>query len=311
MVDVSVVVVSWNARRYVQECLESIRHTVGVTVQVIVVDNGSSDGTPEMVIQDFPHVFLIPNSQNLGFARANNIGIQAATGKYVCLVNSDVNVPPECLSHLYRYLEHNPTVGMVGPRMLIPNGNVARSYMRFPTSWNCLCHALSLDVLFRGSRLFGGILMTDFRCETTSEVDVLNGWFVAVRRNALREVGLLDEAFFMYGEDIDWSYRFHKSGWKRIYLTSAQALHYGGASSSVAPTRFYIEMHKANLQYWRKHHTSVEVLGYWLITLIHHMLRVVGHGVVYLTGRDRQATACFKVRRSAACIAWMIGLRAH
>jgi GT2 family glycosyltransferase len=308
MAELSIIVVSWNAKSYVQECLASLgQQTLSVPTEIIVVDNASSDGTPEMVRQQFPEAMLIQNSDNLGFAKANNIGIRAANGKYLFLINSDVNVPPECLQTIYDFMERELTVGVVGPRMLAADGRVHRSYMRFPTVWNCLCNALSLDSVFKGSRLFGGVLMTDFDGERTSEVDVLNGWFLAVRRRAMDRVGLLDENFFMYGEDIDWSYRFHNAGWTRVYFSGASALHYGGASSASASIRFYIQMHRANLQYWRKHHSWVGVLGCWLTTFIHHVLRVLGYSLLYLLKREAQSEASFKVRRSATCIAWLVG----
>jgi GT2 family glycosyltransferase len=181
--------------------------------------------------------------------------------------------------------------------------------MRFPTLWNCLCNALFLDLVFKGNPRFAGVLMTDFDGDQTSQVDVLNGWFLVVRRQALDRVGLLDENFFMYGEDIDWSYRFHNAGWERVYFAGAHALHYGGASSKVESTRFYIQKHKANLQYWRKHHSKAGVLGYWLTTLANNVLRAVAYSLVYLLNRGKQLEASFKIKRSAACIAWLVGLR--
>jgi GT2 family glycosyltransferase len=310
MIELSIIVVSWNAKNYVQECLASLyAQSLSVSAEIIVVDNASSDGTPKMVRRQFGDVILIRNADNLGFAKANNVGIRAAKGKYLCLINSDVNVPPECLQTIYDFMEQHPTVGVAGPRMLTPDGLMARSYMRFPTLWNCLCNALFLDLVFKGSRRFGGVLMTDFDGEKTSEVDVLNGWFLVVRRQALDLVGLLDESFFMYGEDIDWSYRFHHAGWRRAYFAGARALHYGGASSKIASTRFYVQMHKANLQYWKKHHSKVGVFGYWLTTLVHHVLRALAYSLVYLIKRGKHLEASFKIKRSAACIAWLVGLR--
>src|ERR1035441_7831998 len=130
--------------------------------------------------------------------------------------------------------------------MVTPGGGVGRSYMRFPSVWRCLCYALSLDLVLKGRKFFDGFLMREFRNDSTAEVDVLNGWFLMIRRAALEEVGGLDERFFMYGEDVDWSYRFHKAGWRRVYFAAAESLHYGGASSAVAPVRFYVAMQQAN-----------------------------------------------------------------
>jgi GT2 family glycosyltransferase len=236
---VSVVIVVWNAKNYVLECLASLReHCAGVCSEVIVVDNASTDGTPEMVAELYPEFRLIRNSENLGFAKANNIGIAQSSGDYICLVNSDVKFLDDCISPMIEYLSQNPMVGMVGPKMLATDGRVWRSTMRFPTIWNHFSRALGLDIAFRGSRRFGGLLMSDFDHRTTAPVEVLNGWFVAVRRTAMERVGLLDPQFFMYGEDVDWCYRFHQAGEGVVFFAEAGAIHYGGASSAHAPLRF-------------------------------------------------------------------------
>jgi len=309
-IDLSIVIVTWNAREYTRECLESLAQQSAVlTMETIVVDNASADGTPEMIGEEFPHVRLLRNSSNLGFAKANNIGIRSSRGKYVCLVNSDVNVPGECLRKMHTYMEQNPKVGVLGPRMMDRRGLALRSYMRFPSVWNCLCNSLALDQLFKGSRLFGGTMMTDFDNRNTGEVDVLNGWFLMIRRDALNEVGLLDERFFMYGEDIDWSYRFYKAGWKRVYFAAAAALHYGGASSANAPRQFYIEMRRANLQLWRKHHAGITTPAYLVILWLHEVVRVLGHGALYLLRRSERPQEAFKIGRSLACMSWLLGAR--
>lgn len=304
---ISAIIVTWNGKHYVDECLSTISaQDIGTRLEVIVVDNASSDGTPEMIAQKFPGTILLRNKENQGFARANNLGMQRSTGRYVCLINSDVALPPDCLSRMWNYMEEHPEVGLLGPQMLVPaQAGVARSYMRFPSIWNCLCHSLGLDSLFRRWRLFGGILMTDFRNDQTSEVDVLNGWFLMIRREALEEVGGLDERFFMYGEDIDWSYRFHKAGWKRVYLASAQAYHYGGASSAAAPTRFYIEMQKADIQFWKKHHGQMKALVYRSLIFLRELIRIIGHGFLFLINKRERVTAAMKVRRSVTCIRWL------
>ena len=216
---ISVVVVVWNAKHYVEECLGSLReHCSDVYSEVIVVDNASSDGTPEMIAELFPEFHLILNSENLGFARANNIGIAQSSGDYICLVNSDVKFIDDCVSPMVRYLADHPEAGMLGPKMLAQDGEVRRSTMRFPTVWNNFCRAIGLDYLFKGSRSFGGLLMSDFDHSTTAEVEVLNGWFLLVRRRAVQRVGLLDPQFFMYGEDVDWCYRFRQAGEKVVFF---------------------------------------------------------------------------------------------
>ena len=303
----SVVIVAWNAKRYVHECLESLqRQTIQARLEVIVVDNNSTDGTPEMVRKDFPDVLLIRNDRNLGFAGANNEGIRRSTGDYIFLINSDVNVPPTCLRAMCEYIQQHPEIGLLGPRMLAPDGTTARSCMRFPTLWNSLCRALGLDIVFPRSTIFGSFLMRDFHHDRIAPVDVLNGWFWMVRRAALGQVGLLDERFFMYGEDIDWCRRFCEAGWKVVFYPGAEALHYGGASSAIAPVRFSVEMERANLQYWSKHNGRLHLIGYVLIGLLHHAVRIAGYLPVYLFRRSARQQAAAKVRKSVACARWLI-----
>jgi GT2 family glycosyltransferase len=309
-VNVSIVIVTWNGKRVVSQCLESLlQYGDDASVQIIVVDNASTDGTPEMVRELYPHVQLIQNRSNLGFAKANNLGIEQCRGKYVALINSDVKVPSGCLEKMIDYMDQNPTIGMLGPKMLLRDGSIGDSCMRFPTPLNWLYRALALDRLFRGSGKFGGFLMWDFRYDRVQDVDVLTGWFWLVRREALAQVGVLDERYFFYGEDIDWSKCFHDAGWRVVFYPEAEALHDRAASSSREPTRFYIEMNRANLQYCRKHHGRLAQIGFWLTTCLHEITRIVGYAAVYLLHVGRNPAAGFKVKRSAACLLWLMGLK--
>ena len=303
---VSVVIVVWNAKKYVIECLETLReHCTQVCPEVIVVDNASSDGTPELVAERFPEYKLVRNPENFGFAKANNIGIAQSSGDYVCLVNSDVKFVDDCISPMIEYLSHNPGVSMVGPKMLAPDGRVWRSTMRFPTIWNHFSRALGLDIAFKKSRLFGGLLMSDFDHQSTAAVEVLNGWFVVVRRSAMERVGLLDPQFFMYGEDVDWCYRFRKAGDGVVFFAEAGAIHYGGASSAHAPLRFYLELYRATWQYWRKHHGGLAQLGFLAAFAIRHSIRLLGSGIIYLCLPSRRETTAAKFKRSLACLQWV------
>jgi GT2 family glycosyltransferase len=306
MPDISIIVVTWNAQRYVRECLDSLMHaTAGLSAEIIAVDNASTDGTPQVINQQFPRVTLISNAENMGFAKANNVGLRLSSGDFIFLINSDVNVPPDCLKRMVGYMEQHANIGLLGPRMLGPEGKTARSCMRFPTLWNSFCRALALDSFFARSRLFGGSLMRDFAHDRMAEVEVLNGWFWLVRREALVQVGLLDERFFIYGEDIDWCQRFHQSGWRVVFYPEAEALHYGGASSANAPIRFCIEMQCASLQYWKKHHGRFSSACYVLISLLNHALRIAGYVAAYTVSKSARSQAEFKIRRSAACLRWL------
>jgi len=308
--NLSVIIVTWNTQDIVQECLGSLREQgQSSDTEVIVVDNASSDQTPQLIQNHFPWVRFVQNDTNLGFAGGNNIGVRLSTGKYIALVNSDVVVPKDCLEKMIQYMEQHPDIGMLGPKMLLKDGSIGQSCMGFPSIWKWFCRAFALDRLFKSSRLFGGFLMTHFQYDRVSDVDVLTGWFWMVRREALDRVGLLDERFFMYGEDIDWSKRFHAAGWRVVFYPEAEAVHYCGASSSNAPTRFYVEMSRANMQYCRRYHSKCSVLGFWITMWLHEMNRILAYGAVVLLGIERSSEARFKIRRSVACLRWLMGMK--
>lgn len=304
--DLSFIIASWNARDHLSACLDTLTAELSDRrAEIIVVDNNSTDGSPEMVGERFPHVRLIRNDENLGFAKANNIGIRQSTGKYIVLVNSDVKVLEDCIDRMMSYLDNDADVGMIGPKILGADGNVQRSCMGFPTLWNSFCRALALDAIFPKSKLLGGNMLTFFQHDALCDVDVINGCIWMVRRDALNEVGLLDENFFMYGEDIDWCKRFWDGGWRVLFCPEAEAVHYGGASSSNDPVRFYIEMVRAGLQYWEKHHGRFSRFAFLFITLFHHSTRIFGYALLACCNPGKKEHYTMKIKRSYACIQWL------
>ncbi|MGO8925739.1 MAG: glycosyltransferase family 2 protein [Limisphaerales bacterium] len=304
---VSVIIVSWNAREFLLQCLDSISAQAGrYPLEVIVVDNASTDGSPEAVASRYPDVRLVRNSTNLGFAKANNLGVSVSSGRYLCLVNSDVKVLPDCISRLVDYCEENPAVGMAGPRIWGGDGQLQRSCRGFPSLWNIFCCALALDAMFPRCKLFSGYWLSYWPQDSLRPVDILSGCFLLVRRQALAQVGLLDESFFMYGEDMDWCKRFWDHGWQAVFVPSAEAVHYGGASSANAPVRFFLERHRADLQYWQKHHSSLGIACYFVLICLRLALRAAGHSLVALLRRVKRSESRYKVRRSLAALGWML-----
>ena len=310
--DVSIIIVSWNTKDILRTTLRSLYDTIHrVSFEVFVVDNDSSDGSPEMVETEFPDVRLIQTGANLGFARANNIGIHKSTGRYVCLVNSDVEVFEETVDKMSAYLDDHPDIGMLGPRTLNPDRTLQRSFGGFPTPWRQLCRSFSLDRVFPRSRLFAGGMMSYFDGDRTMPVDILYGAFWLIRREALDDVGLLDESFFMYSEDKDWCRRFVKAGWKVIYYADAEIIHYGGASSAQAPVRYYLAMLHANLQYWRKHHGIFGYLYLFKLRLLAGIFHAVTWRLLALVrSGQRRDDARYKAERSAAVV-WFLARRAY
>jgi GT2 family glycosyltransferase len=306
---VAAIIVTWNGKAYAIECLDSLRKNAGgLALQTIVVDNASTDGTPEAVRDQYPEVRLIHAGANLGFAKANNLGMRVSDADYVCLINSDVVVPAQCLETMIEFMEKHPDIGMLGPKMLAPGGGTGDSVMRLPTVWNTLCSAMGLHRIFKTSKWLGGYMMSGFPYDRTADVEVLTGWFWMIRKSALEQVGGLDEQFFMYGEDIDWSYRFLKAGWRVVYYADAEALHYGAASSRAAPARFYVEMRRANLQYFKKHHGRLAEFGYRLVLFVHEAVRIIVHGAHYLIAGPKRKYARSKVATALACFGWLVGI---
>jgi GT2 family glycosyltransferase len=279
-VDISVVIVSWNAKQYLEECLTSLTSpSPKRPTEIIVVDNASKDGSPEMVQASFPQVKLIQAGQNLGFAKANNVGIKESLGKYVCLINSDAKTLGDCLDILADYLDRNPDVGNVGPKVLNGDLTLQSTCRKFPTLWNNFCEASGLSKVFAKSAFFSDEHMNAFKHDRELDVDVLVGCFWLVRKDTFEEVGLLDEDFFIYAEDVDWCKRCWDGGWRVRFFPGAEAVHYRGGSSSNDPGRFRAEQHRAVLQYWAKHHGPAAQVGIRAIRHLRAFLRAGSRAV--------------------------------
>jgi GT2 family glycosyltransferase len=273
-VDISVVIVGWNAKHYLELCLESLaKAPPRRTMEVLVVDNASTDGSAEMIEAKFPWVKLIKSSENLGFAKGNNVAIRQCQGRHIALVNPDVIVFPGCLDALADFLDQNPKVGNVGPRVFNPDMTMQSTCRRFPTLWNNICSATRLESLFKGNRFFAGEHMFYFPHDRTLAVDVIVGCFSMIRRETFDEVGLLDEDLFMYGDDVDWCRRARNAGWQVVFHPGGQAIHDRGKITAPYPVRFAIAQQRSVLHYWSKHHGFWGMLGIRSIMMFHHLVR--------------------------------------
>ena len=308
---VSVIVVSWNACHHLRNCLASIRREGAPLVrEVIVVDNDSADGSPDMVEREFPDVVLVPAGRNLGFAGGNNLAMQRASGSLFALINSDVVLHPGCLQRLVEHLQAHPEVGLAGPCIVGGDAKVQGSCRRLPTVWNNACRAFGLDLLFPHVPFLSSHEMRHFRHDVRLEAEVLSGCFWMARRSAVRAVGPLDERYFFYMEDVDWCRRFREGGWKLVFLPDARATHFGGGSSSNAPIRYSIQYHRSNLSYWHKYHGVAGRAVYRTVAVTHHLLRLGVRATrralrVGLTEASRH-----KLREDVACLRWLLTGRA-
>jgi O-antigen biosynthesis protein len=229
---VSVIIVNYNVRAFLENCLHSVKKAMsGINAEIFVVDNASDDGSVEMVKENFPDVNLITNDKNLGFAAANNIALQESSGEYLLLLNPDTILQEDTLSVMIEFLDKNDSVGLAGCKILNPDGTLQLACRRsFPTPWVAFTKIIGLSALFPRTRLFGKYNLEYFDPDRSYEVDAVSGSFMFVRRKAYEQAGKLDEQYFMYGEDLDWCYRIKKSGWKIYYISETKVIHYKGES---------------------------------------------------------------------------------
>ena len=303
-VDISVIILSWNDWKHLEECLKSLSNRAqSRTVEIIVVDNASTDGSPENVEALFPNVRLIKNKENLGFARGNNMGVKAGQGKYVCLLNSDIKVGNGCLEVLANYLDQYPDIGIIGPRILNDDMTHQSSCRAFPNLWNNFCSATGMAGAFRRSKLFSGEHMFYFKGDRILDVDVLVGCFWMARREAINEFGLLDEGFFMYAEDVDWCKRCRNAGWRVVFFPQAQAIHYrGGSSTKQDPVWVAVTQQRSILRYWRKHHGAFGCFNVACLICIHKIIRLAAASIGRLVQPSRRKENGIRIRVFRACL---------
>lgn len=231
--DLTVVVVSYNVRPFLDHCLQSVYRAAGdLSLQVIVVDNASQDGSADMTARRYPGALLIRNRENLGFGRANNQAFVQAAGEAVLILNPDAFVQEDTLRVLLNRLRQSPYLGAVGPMILLPDGRFEPRSMRgFPTPWPAFTYFSGLAALFPASPRFSRYLLTYLDPTREHEVDALTGCCMMVRRGLLEKLGGFDSDYFMYGEDLDLCWRIHKAGYRILYSPEARILHFKGEST--------------------------------------------------------------------------------
>ena len=256
MESVSVIIVSYNTRDILLGCLRSVYASKCVDgLGVFVIDNSSTDTSVEAVHAAFPQCRVIANDENLGFSKANNLGLECAQGRYVLLLNPDTVVEPDVLQKMTEYMDKHPDVGMVSCKLVTGDGSLDLACRRsFPSLWDGFCRASGLSALFPRSRLFSRYNLTYLDEDETYEVDAVNGAFAFVRREAVEQVGPLDEDYFMYIEDLDWCYRFRKAGWKIAYHPAATTVHLKGQSGNPRSPIMIRELFKSTEIFYRKHY---------------------------------------------------------
>ncbi len=273
--DVSIVIVNWNTRDILRYCLQSIYEQAGeVGFEVIVIDNASSDDSTEMVRTEFPQVCLIENSENKGFAAANNQGLALAKGRYVLLLNSDTVILDNAIAKTVAFAEDNPDAAAVGCRVLNQDRTLQQTCFMFPSILNMILSSSYLYKLFPSGRFFGRERMTRWDRSNVCEVDVVTGCFLLMRRDAMEQVGPMDERFFMYGEETDWCYRSKQAGWKIIFTPHAEIIHLGGESSKQVATRMILLRRGSRLLFFKKHKGRFAYASACLLIALFFFLRL-------------------------------------
>lgn len=262
--DVGIVIVNYNTRQLLRRCLETVFASTGVQFRVCVVDNASLDESAVMVGEAFPQVHLISNDENVGYPAANNQGLrlfgfgkhQRGEAKYALLLNPDTELPPDALSKAVAFMDAHPDAGVMGPKLVRPDGSLDLACRRsFPSPEISFYRLTGLSRLFPQSRRFGRYNLTYLDPNEMAEVDSVVGAFMMVRDKAITQVGLLDDTFFMYGEDLDWAYRIKDAGWKVYYDPEITVLHVKRAASRHS-ARAQVEFWRAMEIFYHKHYAA-------------------------------------------------------
>ncbi len=253
--DLSVVVVNYNVVYFLEQCLNSvIAASKNLNVEVFVVDNNSVDGSVELVQEKFPQVKLIVNKENTGFSKANNQAIRLSSGRYILLLNPDTVVEEDTFEKTIKFMDEHPDSGGLGVRMIDGKGKfLPESKRGFPSPWVAFCKIFGLSKLFPKSKTFGQYHLGYLSEFEINEIDVLSGAFMLMRKETLDKVGHLDETFFMYGEDIDLSYRIKLGGYKNYYFPETKIIHYKGESTKKSSVNYVFVFYKAMVIFAKKH----------------------------------------------------------
>jgi len=254
VIDISICIVNYRAKDLLQECLASIYEHTRLSFEVIVVDNGSQDGTIEMLDEAYPDVKHIENGSNLGFTLPMNQALKVGSGRYLLLLNPDTVITPNALDCLVGFMDAHPAVGICGPKVLNSDGSLQKQCRRGEsTPWAVITYFIGLADLFPKSRRFGQYLMSYMDENQRHPVTGVAGSCMLIRREVIDQIGYLDERFFAYQEDADYCYRAHQAGWQVYYVPEAEIIHYGGLGGSrVHPYRSIFEWHRSYFLYYRK-----------------------------------------------------------
>lgn len=285
--DLSVVIVNWNTRDLLRDCLKSVFAGLGnLKAEVFVVDNASEDGSPVMVRREFPEVHIIQSAENRGFAAGNNMALRRVSGRHVLLINTDTIVHGSVIPDCVAWLDRNPRVGVIGPRLLNGDGSVQPSCSTFPSLRSLTMQLVGITRIAR----WDSYRMTGWDWSQERSVEVISGAAMFVRGNAMEEVGLLDENFHFYGEETDWCRRFSSKGWDLKFVPIPEITHYGGGSVRRLNHRRDVMLTEGTTRLQLKHGGRIAAITCFTILVLHNITRAAFWFAVSVAGR-REAIA--------------------
>jgi GT2 family glycosyltransferase len=281
----AIVIVSWNTRELLRACVQSVLDTTrAAPLQIIVVDNASSDGSPEMIRQRFPHAQLRANATNVGFARANNQAFALCRAKYVLLLNSDAQLLPGAADGLMQELEEYSNAAAVGPMLLNRDGSYQAGGADFPNLWN------ETLLAFGAARFFRRGYYPNYPPDKQGgNVDWVGGACLMARRRALEQIGGLDEQYFMYTEETDWCFRARQAQWQIRYNPALRVMHWGGASAAHASAAMKSELYKSKLRFFAKHRARWQYTALKAIFIASALGKMLGYSLAAQIQRGRKA----------------------
>lgn len=287
--DLSIVIVNWNTIDLLSDVLQSVYdNPAGIRSEVIVIDNASTDGSADMVTRAFPRAILIRNTDNRGFAAANNQGFELATGRHILLLNSDTVVLGDVLGASVRYLDAHPDVGAMGCRVLNPDGSMQRTCSMWPSLLNLALLTSGLWKLRRpraAARFLGRYQMAGWERDSERPVEVISGCYLMLRREVMEQIGPLDETFFFFGEETDWCRRMREAGWRLMFAPVGEIIHHGGASARKLNHRRDLLLTDAMVRLHRKHDGRLAGVTVWAMLFGFNLSRAVFWGGIALLGQ--------------------------
>ncbi len=308
-VDTSIIIVNWNSRSYLHQCLQSLAaHPPSVTFEVIVVDGASFDGCGEMLAAEFPSVVFIQSNENIGFAKANNLGARHAQGRYLLLLNPDTEFTEDTITALHECAISTEDAGAIGCRLLNGDRSLQTSCVQaFPTVLNQVLDSEFLRRKFPRSALWG---VSAFYAESSTpcSVEAISGACIYVKRSRYEEVGGFTEQYFMYGEDIDLCFKLTNAGFKSYYIHDTSLIHYGGASTQKAASNFATVMMRSSVcHFFAIHHGLISAFAFRLTTAISALLRLVFIMPLLVFGDQMVSHGKDSLRKWSAILGWSLG----